>query len=115
MAILTSCALNLMPFCDRGSFEQICGDVLVGEQKSVAFAIYDLYVDQVQSITEPDAVSKEKLAALYLRGFGDSISILGEEQVWSKAGNAIVRSCLLQSRNISNPWPETVWIDLSTI
>ncbi|HJN71380.1 MAG TPA: hypothetical protein QF528_02195 [Phycisphaerales bacterium] len=105
--------VGLQPVCDRGQFVDSCEDLLKGEYKSIANAIFEAYLDQIASIDENDHLATERQAGLYLQELAQSLALLDDNGLWEKASSALSRSVLLQARQTANPWPATVWIDLS--
>ena len=113
--VLIGLIVGFQPICNRNQFEAACKKVLTSENKTIANAIYEAYLDQVGSIGEQDPLGAEKIAIVYLFDLSQSLSVLGDEGLWKEASKALVRSTLLQSRNVANPWQSTVWVDLSLI
>ncbi len=92
---------------------ELCGDLLKGEHKSIANAIFDAYLDQVAETDESDQLKNEQQAGVYLQELTQSLALLDDEGLWEEASRTLSRSVLLQSREAANPWPATVWLDLS--
>ena len=115
VSIIIACVLGVQPICDRTQFEKSCGKVLTGEYKSVANAIFDAYLDQVGAIEDSNTLDAEKTASSYLFDLIQSLTLLDDNGRWEEASNALRRSVLLQSRQVTNPWPATVWVDLALL
>ena len=115
MSLIIACGIGLQPVCDRGQFEKACGGVLRGEHKSIGYAIFEAYLDQVKEINETDQLLASQEAASLLVNFADSLSQLDGGGSWRKASSLLRRSVLLQSRQAANPWLATVWVDLSQL
>lgn len=110
---MIACMVGLQPVCDRVQFMNSCGDLLKGEYKSIATAIFEVYLDQIAEINEIDTLSTEKKAVLSLQELTESLSLLDNNHLWEEASHSLSRRVLLQARQAANPWPATVWIDLS--
>ena len=115
VSMIIACALGIQPICDRTQFEKSCGGVLTGEYKGIANAIFDAYLDQVGSIEDSNTLDAEKTASSYLFDLIQSLTLLDNNGHWEEASNALRRSVLLQSRQVTNPWPATVWVDLAVL
>lgn len=107
--------VGLQPVCTRTQFEASCQQVLTAEYRSIGNAIFDAYLDRVSNIEEADQFSAAKEASGILYEFTQSLAVLGGRGDWKSASSDLYRSVLLQSRQSANPWPATLWVDLSTI
>ena len=107
--------VGLQPLCTRTQFEESCQGVLTGEYRSIGNAVFDAYLDRVNSIEESDQFIAAKKAAGILFEFTQSLAVLGGHGEWKSASGDLYRSVLLQSRQSANPLPATLWVDLSTI
>jgi hypothetical protein len=50
---------------------------------------------------------------VYLEELTESLALLDDRGLWEEASHTLYRSILLQARQAANPWPATVWVDLS--
>jgi hypothetical protein len=113
MTLIITCMVGLQPACDRSNFRDACGDLLKGEHKSIANAIFEAYLDQISEIKDLNPLAAEKESVLSLLQLTQSLALLDGSGLWEDASRALSRSVLLQARQAANPWPATVWIDLS--
>lgn len=105
--------VGLQPVCTSVQFEDSCNEVLSGEQKGIALAVFDVYLDQLSEIDESDQLLATQKAAALLTEFTRSLAILDNKGKWKVASDNLRRTVLLHSRKAANPWPATVWVDLS--
>ncbi|MBC8203509.1 MAG: hypothetical protein H8E91_06735 [Planctomycetes bacterium] len=111
--MIFACMVGLQPICDRSKFMDSCSDLLKGEYKSIANAIFEAYLDQIAETDTGDQLKNEQQAALYLQELTLSLSLLDDVGLWEEASRSLSRSVLLEARQAANPWPATVWVDLS--
>jgi len=90
-----------------------CEDLLNGEHRSIANAIFEAYLDQISEFKDLNPLATEKKAVVSLLELTQSLALLDDNGLWEGASHALSRSVLLQARQAANPWPATVWIDLS--
>ncbi len=113
MSLIITCMVGLQPVCNRAKYMDSYGDLLRGEHKSIANAIFDAYLDQLEEIDGMIPLTAEKKAMVYLEELTESLSLLDDRGLWEEASHTLYRSILLQARQAANPWPATVWVDLS--
>ena len=113
MSLIITCMVGLQPVCNRAKYMDSYGDLLRGEHKSIANAIFEAYLDQLEEIDGMIPLTAEKKAMVYLEELTESLSLLDDRGPWEEASHTLYRSILLQARQAANPWPTTVWVDLS--
>ncbi len=113
MSLIITCMVGLQPVCNRAKYMDSYGDLLKGEYKSIANAIFEAYLDQLEEIDGMIPLTAEKKAMVYLEELTESLSLLDDRGLWEEASHTLYRSILLQARQAANPWPATVWVDLS--
>ena len=113
MSLIITCMVGLQPVCNRAKYMDSYADLLRGEHKSIANAIFEAYLDQLEEIDEMIPLTAEKKAMVYLEELTESLALLDDRGLWEEASHTLYRSILLQARQAANPWPATVWVDLS--
>ena len=113
MSLIITCMVGLQPVCNRAKYMDSYGDLLKGEYKSIANAIFEAYLDQLEEIDEMIPLTAEKKAMVYLEELTESLALLDDRGLWEEASHTLYKSILLQARQAANPWPGTVWVDLS--
>ena len=113
MSLIITCMVGLQPVCNRAKYMDSYADLLKGEHKSIANAIFEAYLDQIEEIDEMIPLTAEKKAMVYLEELTESLALLDDRGLWEEASHTLYRSILLQARQAANPWPATVWVDLS--
>jgi len=113
MSLIITCMVGFQPVCNRAKYMDSYADLLRGEHKSIANAIFEAYLDQIEEIDEMIPLTAEKKAMVYLEELTESLALLDDRGLWEEASHTLYRSILLQARQAANPWPATVWVDLS--
>ena len=113
MSLIITCMVGLQPVCNRAKYMDSYADLLKGEHKSIANAIFEAYLDQLEEIDVMIPLTAEKKAMVYLEELTESLALLDDRGLWEEASHTLYRSILLQARQAANPWPATVWVDLS--
>ena len=113
MSLIITCMVGLQPVCNRAKYMDSYANLLKGEHKSIANAIFEAYLDQLEEIDEMIPLTAEKKAMVYLEELTESLALLDDRGLWEEASHTLYRSILLQARQAANPWPATVWVDLS--
>jgi len=113
MSLIITCMVGLQPVCNRAKYMDSYANLLKGEHKSIANAIFEAYLDQLEEIDVMIPLTAEKKAMVYLEELTESLALLDDRGLWEEASHTLYRSILLQARQAANPWPATVWVDLS--
>jgi hypothetical protein len=120
----------LQPVCTEAVFLHSMKPAFRGDNEIIARAVFDDYLDQIKILTQHELdrhslqtpledLLKNKLisnqADALFDTLLDSLSVLDENRDWKNGVQTIRRTVFLNARESNNPWPETTWIDVSTI
>lgn len=128
LGIFAMVATAVQPICTRSDFQEAFGSSLQSDYAFVARAAFEDYLEQVQKIdvgnydrnTTPIEQLQDRLeATIKADGLFDdlmgSLSVLSSDRSWKRNIIDLRRSVLLEARKANNPWPATIWVNLSDI
>ena len=130
-ALLLSLTGNglVQPICTPEDFQNTVGSSIQGDTGFIARAVFDDYAQQVQTLvlseqkessTTPaqqlvlDLQLSEQVDALFDELL-TSLSVVSNDSKWSIGVANLRRTVLLKARKFTNPWPTTVWVDITNI
>jgi hypothetical protein len=130
-ALLLSLSGNslVQPICTPEDFQNAVGSSIQGDAGFIARAVFDDYAQQVQALVpseqkESSATPAQQLVLdLQLSEQVDalfdelltSLSVVSNNPKWSVGVANLRRTVLLKARKFTNPWPTTVWVDITNI
>jgi hypothetical protein len=119
---------DVQPVCTEKDFQKALGTSILGDHEFIARAVFDDYIDRIKLIASEGSVEpnsktytidyqhkQTKQADELLDELLESLQVLSNDEKWKMGIVELRRTVLLGSRNSNNPWPSTVWVDVTEI
>lgn len=123
--VLVLIMLGVQPVCTESTFSRFIQPSLHGDVEVVARAIFEEYLENIADIENKSGIrltpiefvteqrDEEIQADALFDSLLDSLALLDDNPDWFRALKQLRKHVLLRAREANNPWPNTVWYDIS--